>query len=461
MIDSPKAPPAPGPEVHPANAPAGKGIIGRWFALPLYVQIVVMMLLGGIVGYMLGPRAGVLKVPSELLLTFLKVIAPPLILAAVMHVLLTTEIQGRQAARMVGLLLINTLMAIFIGLLVANTLKPGLYGVDRAPETLKAITPLGPGEILLSNIPRSLIGPLYENNVIGVIIIALAFGIAGRSIPRRQLLVDVVEMFYSLFVKILHWVIAIVPFGVFAVVASTVGVKGFEAFRSLGAFVIAVLVALSLQTCWYLLRIKFFSWVRPLDALRGVRDALLMAFSTASSTSAMPVTYGCLRNKVGLREKSASMGALVGANFNNDGTALYEAMSALFVAQLVGMDLSLSQQLLVVVTSVVASVGAAGIPEAGIVTMTLVFNAVGLPLDYIMALLTVDWFLDRCRTMVNVLGDVNISCLLDGRTRETPELNVAGSLAVPNAIVVNGQSAAAPGHAVGEPVAVKEPADGP
>jgi Na+/H+-dicarboxylate symporter len=151
-----------------------------------------------------------------------------------------------------------------------------------------------------------------------------------------------------------------------------------------------------------------------------MRDALLMAFSTDSSTATMPVTYTCLKEKVGVREQSASLGALVGANFNNDGTALYEAMAALFVAQLSGQHLTLTQQLLVVLTSIVASVGAAGIPEAGLVTMTLVFTAVGLNVEYIALLLTVDWFLDRCRTVINVLGDVNVSCLLDGKTPPSP-----------------------------------------
>jgi DAACS family dicarboxylate/amino acid:cation (Na+ or H+) symporter len=130
------------------------------------------------------------------------------------------------------------------------------------------------------------------------------------------------------------------------------------------------------------------------------------------------VTYERLRQGVGLRERSASLGALVGSNFNNDGTALYEAMAALFVAQLLGIHLSPFQQVMVVLTSVVASVGAAGIPEAGLVTMTLVFSAVHLPTEYIALLLTVDWFLDRCRTVINVLGDMNVSCLLDGKERE-------------------------------------------
>ena len=152
-----------------------------------------------------------------------------------------------------------------------------------------------------------------------------------------------------------------------------------------------------------------------------MRDALVMAFSTGSSTVTMPVTFRCLRQKLGLREQSASMGALVGANFNNDGTALYEAMAALFISQMLGRQLDLGQQLLVVITSVVASVGAAGIPRAGLVTMTLVFRAVNLPPEYITILFAVDWFLDRCRTMVNVLGDVTVSCILDGRESEKAE----------------------------------------
>jgi Na+/H+-dicarboxylate symporter len=179
-----------------------------------------------------------------------------------------------------------------------------------------------------------------------------------------------------------------------------------------------VLLALAIQGGYYLVRIRFSSWVRPADLIRGGRDALVMAFSTASSTATMPVTYAALKDRVGLREQSASMGALVGANFNNDGTALYEAMAAIFIAQMIGMDLSFQQQLMVVLTSIIASVGAAGIPEAGLVTMTMVFTAVGLPVEYIPVLLTVDWFLDRCRTAINVMGDMNVSCLLDGKYKE-------------------------------------------
>jgi DAACS family dicarboxylate/amino acid:cation (Na+ or H+) symporter len=218
----------------------------------------------------------------------------------------------------------------------------------------------------------------------------------------------------------LHFVIELVPFAVLGLVASIAGTQGFAPFAALGAFIVAVLVALLLQCTYYLVRIRLGSWVRPFSLIYKTRDALIMAFSTGSSTVTMPVTYERLTRDVGLREESASLGALVGANFNNDGTALYEAMAALFVSQLLaaqgaGAGLTLPQQLLVVLTSVVASVGAAGIPEAGLVTMTLVFNAVDLPAEYIALLLPVDWFLDRCRTVINVLGDMNVSCMLDGK----------------------------------------------
>jgi len=251
---------------------------------------------------------------------------------------------------------------------------------------------------------------------------------------------SLVEAAYKVLLIVLHWLIQLVPIGVFAIVAEVVGTQGFGPFKAMGAFVIAVLLALLLQTTWYLIRIRAFSWVRPFAMLRQMRDALVMAFSTDSSTATMPVTYQCLKDKVGVREESASLGALVGANFNNDGTALYEAMAALFIAQLLGQDLTAWQQVLIVFTSIIASVGAAGIPEAGLVTMTLVFTAVGLPVEYIALLLTVDWFLDRCRTTINVLGDVNVACILDGRTPPDPP----SATAEPD--VTDDETALAPSH---------------
>lgn len=407
-------------------------LMGHWMAIPLYWRILGGMLLGLIVGLVMGERAEVFRPFSEVILQLLGALAPPLILIAVVHVIMTSDIPRSSIAKLAGLLLLNTCVAIFIGLGVANVLQPGKPRADApaveeaAEEALEEhkeglkTNPLGQ---LISNVPKSILGPLGDSqNVIGVIIIAVAFGIALRNVKDQPItsITQLVELAYSTILVVLHWLIELVPLGVACVVAAVIGVEGFSAFLKLGWFVIAVLVALSLQTIWYLVRIQFFSWASPLKVLAGVRDALVMAFSTDSSTATMPVTYACLKEKVGVKEESASLGALVGANFNNDGTALYEAMAALFVAQMIGQDLDFTQQLTVVVTSIIASIGAAGIPEAGIVTMTLVFTAVGLPVSKIPLLLTVDWFLDRCRTTINVLGDVNVSCILDGKTKPNP-----------------------------------------
>ena len=389
---------------------------GGWYvATPLYTRIAVALVLGGIAGALIpAGYAAAVGLPATLILRVLNVIAPPLVLLAVVRALATADVRGRLAGKLFFLLLLNTLVAILIGLFVANLIKPGAH-VHAPPGTVSPPS-ADPLALLLDNIPTSLLKPLVDNNVIGVILIAIAVGLSARrlSSQRKKTLVELVEIGFDLILIVLHWILALVPLAVFCKVASIVAKEGFAPFVALAWFIAAVLLALALQGTYYLVRVKFSSWVRPIDLVSGTRDALAMAFSTGSSTATMPVTYESLRARVGLRPESASLGALVGSNFNNDGTALYEAMSALFVAQMIGMHLPLAQQLMVVLTSVVASVGAAGIPEAGLVTMVLVFNAVHLPTGYIALLLPVDWFLDRCRTMINVMGDMNVSCILDG-----------------------------------------------
>lgn len=408
-----------------SNAP---GSSTWWTKLPLYARILICMLLGVVAGLVFGPATKPLDVIAQLVLRVLGALAPVLILVAVVQAIMTAEVRGRVALRIAGLLVVNTTVAIVIGLLVANALRPGRGAALARPAHAP---PVGGNVVaqLLDNIPDSLLRPFVENRVLGVVLIALAFGIASRSLsgPSRKLAEELVGLGFSTILTILSWVIAVVPFAVFGKVASIIGNHGFQPFVALGKFVAAVLLALLLQAGYYLVRVSLGSWVRPLALLKGTRDALVMAFSTGSSTVTMPVTYERLQAGVGLRQQSASLGALVGSNFNNDGTALYEAMAALFIAQLLGVELSVVQQLLVVLTSIVASVGAAGIPEAGLVTMTLVFSAVKLPIEYIALLLTVDWFLDRCRTMINVLGDMTVACLLDGKRSFAAEQSLAAA----------------------------------
>jgi DAACS family dicarboxylate/amino acid:cation (Na+ or H+) symporter len=393
-----------------------------WYARPpLYLKILIALILGAAAGVVLPKSfASTLNVPAQMILRLLGAIAPPLILVAVVRALMGATVRGRLAGKMFSLLLLNTMVAILIGLTVANVVRPGRHASLPPGEVPKVAS--NPLAQLLDNVPRSLVAPFVENNVIGVIIIAVALALAARKLDerRRGQVIAAAGMAFDLILIVLHWIIALVPLAVFCKVAYVVGTQGFAPFKALGWFILAVLLALLLQSLYYLAGVKLASWVPPRRLISGTRDALAMAFSTGSSTATMPVTYANLVERVGLRPQSASLGALVGSNFNNDGTALYEAMAALFIAQMTGTDLTLTQQALVVATSVVASVGAAGIPEAGLVTMTLVFGAVHLPIGYIALLLPVDWFLDRCRTTINVMGDMNVSCILDGKTPHAP-----------------------------------------
>jgi Na+/H+-dicarboxylate symporter len=416
----------------------GVGILSYWTRTPLYGRIIVAMVVGVAVGLIFGTKVAWLKEVSSMVLTLLRALATPLILLAILHALLRTEVGGKMARRMAFYLTTNTLAAICIGLLVANVVQPGHWGgslgtpTAEQEQTIAEKKVYDPLEDFKSKIPSNIIKPLYDDNVIAVIILGLAFGIALRHVRARQqaagstayqTVENFIETLFDAVMTVLQWIIQLVPLAVFCVVAAIIGKEGFAPFVKLLGFVVAVLLALALQVAFYLTRVKFGSWVSPMRFLRGGREAFFTAFSTASSTVTMPITYNALKdkNRIGLRETSSSMGALVGSNFNNDGTALYEAMAPLFISQAIGAPLAPLQQIIIVFMAVVASVGAAGIPEAGLVTMLLVFKSVNLDPGYVLLLLPVDWFLDRCRTTVNVMGDMTVASLLDGKTPEETE----------------------------------------
>jgi DAACS family dicarboxylate/amino acid:cation (Na+ or H+) symporter len=410
-----------------------------WRSRPLYQRILAAMALGVALGvaarHWLEPElAGqlshyVLDV-GKLILRLLSMIALPLIFVAIVHALLVADVGARTARRLAVLLITNTLVAIVIGLLVANVLQPGAAAAPAvAPQA--AFPHLDLWDELKRKLPESFFGALVPNwatgqqDIIPAILIAVGLGVAMRRVRERgdsrrgvDAIAELFETFYRIFLTALEWIVDLVPFAVLAIVMHVVATQGLAPFASLLRFVGAVLTALSLQAAYYLLRVRLQSWVRPMDFLRGGSEALLTAFSTASSTASAPINYHCLRYRIGLREESATMGALVGSNFNNDGTALYEAMGPLYISQMLGQPVPLLRQPLVAFMAVIASVGAPGIPEAGLVTMVLVFQAVGLPTEYVALLLPIDWFLDRCRTAVNVMGDMSVACVLDGRTPE-------------------------------------------
>ena len=394
--------------------------------VPLYLKIIVALILGailGLFGKQLGFDATKLKWISDLVMRILRLLATPLIFSAVLGSIINANVSGKKAGRLMFLLASNSVVAILVGLLVANIMRPGDQ-LHLTPGSAPDNTPYNIWQHLFDSVPKNFLTPFIENDMIGIILLAVTLGFAMRVLigSTDEILVksvtslrNVLNAVFQMMVTVLTWVFELVPLAVFAVVAATVAEKGLGALLVMGYWVISVLVALLLMMGFYLGRLALQSNIKPMAFLKGSSDAFVMAFSTASSAATLPVTYRCAVEKRGVKDHNANLGIMVGGTFNHDGTALYEAMAALLVAQGLGMNLPIGQQIIVVVMSMVASVGAAGIPNAGLVTMIAVFTAVKLPIAFIPTLLTVDWFLDRCRTTINVMGDMTSTCILDSK----------------------------------------------
>ncbi|MEO7900047.1 MAG: cation:dicarboxylase symporter family transporter, partial [Capsulimonas sp.] len=345
----------------PADTVPARGLLGLYRRTPLYVRIMISLVLGVIAGELMGHRAEVFHPFSNLVLQLLRLLATPLIFIAVAHALLKADVSGKTAGRLFYLLITNTTVAIIIGLLVMNIIQPGKYAHLHPPKTDITAKQFDLGQDLIEKVPANLIDPFQKNEIISIIILAVAFGLAMRIIRKRQQaegktayqgVETTLDVGFQLVMVILHWIFDLVPIAVFAVVARTVGTSGIGPLLSMGAFVGCVLLALALQATFYLVRLRLSSWVRPGKFLRGGTDALMMAFSTASSAATLPITYASVKDKIGVREESAGVGVMVGGTFNHDGTALYEAMAALFISQILGYHLNFEQQLMVVVMSV-------------------------------------------------------------------------------------------------------------
>ncbi len=313
---------------------------------------------------------------------------------------------------------VTTALAVLLGLVLVNLLKPGGAGLAAlsagAPEVAEAAPPT-PRELLLRIVPTNPVEALATGDSLQIIFSAILFGIGLGILHHRSregetsaagTTIAVMGSIADVTILIIQWILRLLPLAVLCLMARAVGQAGLELIAQLAKYMLTVVLGLALHGYVVLLAIfVLFTRRNPLRFLSRISEALVTSFSTASSSATLPVTMDRCERRVGVSERIASFVLPLGATVNMDGTALYESVAAMFIAQAYGIELSLGQQVMVFLTATLAAIGAAGIPEAGLVTMALVLNAVGLPLEGIGIIVAVDRVLDMCRTSVNVLGD--------------------------------------------------------
>ena len=415
---------------------------GRW---PLSLRVLVAVALGTLLGiyggtepYLYRLDNGDLGQLGMLVIRLLKALAVPLILFAILDAFMRAPITARSGGRLVAICLVNVSVAFAIGLTLMNWLQPGLAWRGRLeqlaarvaspaePPKSAAGASLDPLSNLSGYIPQSLLEPLVNNNVISVVLIALLFGAALGWLKERQGETDIADIrplasliaaVYQVLVKVLGWVVEIVPFAVFGLVAQVVGKAGVGIFAELAGFLAIVCLGLALHGLVYYPLAAWLAGGKPPGIyLRRGADAVMTGFSANSSLAAIPVTLRCLKDMC-VSDGNARLAVCAGTNLNNDGVTLYEAMTALFLAQAIGFGLGAGQQAIVVFSALMAGAGIAGIPEAGLIVLPLVLSAAGLPemvvASAIPIIAPVDWIIARVRSGVNVLSDMLVAILLE------------------------------------------------
>jgi Na+/H+-dicarboxylate symporter len=320
---------------------------------------------------------------------------------------------GRMSGVTIAYYVITMAIAVLIGLFVVNLIQPGVgvstEGLQQPEDLVEIASDRGVGDILLSLVAPNLIRAAADTNLLPLIIWSVAFGIALASLGKKGR--DAARFFESLnegMMLLVSWVMYFAPIGVFGLIAGMFGAAGSTAafvakIQAVGLHVATVLTGLAIHFV-VLTLILLFVARQPIGYLVNMLRAIVTSFATASSTATLPITIQCAKD-AGIDQRARRFVLPLGSTVNMDGTALYEAAAAMFIAQAYGLDLGIGQQAVIFITATLAAIGAAGIPQAGLVTMIIVLQVVGLPVEGIALLLAVDWFLDRFRTSTNVWGD--------------------------------------------------------
>jgi Na+/H+-dicarboxylate symporter len=395
--------------------------------IPLHWSILLGMIIGVGVGVVFttfeaGPKFifDWVKPFGTIFINALKLIAMPLILGSLIKGVSDLKDISKlslMGGRTIGIYLMTTIVAVMIGLVMVNTLKPGnsisestrhelvqAYQSDAAEKQAVAQKQkdAGPLQALVDLVPDNIFKATTENgNMLQVIFFSLFFGIGLILIPneRSKPVKDFFDAFNEVILKLIDLIMLVAPYGVFALLAAlVVESPSLDLFRALSMYALTLVVGLALMGLFYLFLVRLFVKFKPKKFIQGIAPAQLLAFSTSSSAATLPVTMERVEEHLGVDEEVASFVLPIGATINMDGTSLYQAVAAVFIAQAFGVDLSLGTQLEIILTATLASIGSAAVPGAGLVMLALIF--------------AIDRPLDMCRTVVNITGDAFVSMIV-------------------------------------------------
>jgi len=383
--------------------------------LQLHWQILIALILAIFFGIYLKDYIGYVSWMGDIFLRALKMIIIPLILSSIISGITNignAENIGRLGLKTIIYYLSTSTFAILTGLVLVNIFKPGV-GADLklGMEVDLEVGSESLGETLIRIIPDNIFTSFSNNGqMLSVIFFAMLFGffITQVNDKPKKLLTDFFNAIFDVMMKLTMFIIKFTPIGIFGLVAEKVAQQDdlLALMQSMGLYMAVVLIALAIHALITLpLLARFIGKVNPLKQFKSMRTPLITAFSTSSSSATLPLTMQAIENNAGVSNKISSFTLPLGATINMDGTALYECVAVIFIAQAYGYDLSVVQQIIVVVTALLASIGAAGIPMAGLVMITIILTAVGLPLEGVGLILAVDRILDMFRTTVNVWSD--------------------------------------------------------
>lgn len=389
-----------------------------WY-MRLHWQVAIAMLLGGIAGLLFGmPLANAVGWLGDLFMKLLRMIIVPLVLTSIISGVASVgggKALGRLFSKTMGYYVLSSLLAVTVGLFFVNLIRPGA-NADMTTTTAADLpdleTPSSPVQLLMDIVPENVIQAAATADMLALIFFSIVFGAAVTTLPDKPQRI-VTELFDALFeamMRLTSGIIKFLPIGVFALIARMVATTGFEGFRPLALYAVTIFSGLTVHFFVTLpLLLIFLGRISPKIHFANMREPLLVAFSTSSSGATLPVTMNAVENKVGVSNRVTSFVLPMGATVNMDGTAIFECVGALFIAQVLGFDLSIMQQGIVVLTALLASIGAAAVPSAGLVVIFIVLEAIGLrgpDVNVIVgSMLAIDRPLDMYRTAVNIFSD--------------------------------------------------------